>query len=1143
MYKKFTHFLCMPPGYIHKFLLIMRLATAIIIISLLQVSAATVAQNLTYAHRQTSITQIIKEIRKQTGLNVMASVDNLKNIPSIDVNFKNTPVSDVLNTYLAGQPLTFEMDNKLILIKEKPASMLDKTSKLLGLSADVTGKVIDSLGQPLIGASLSLKGTKYYALTDKEGNFTLHSVSQGEYTLTVSYIGYAMLERKIENAGKELNLRLVMRTATSSLDQIQIIAYGTESKRLSVGSVTTVSTEIIEKQPVTNPLLALQGQVPGLAINSTSGVPGSQVLVQIRGQNTLNPNISLNKGYDQPLFIIDGVPFAPQNNVVSQLYSVANSLPNSGGISQAGGISAFNNINPNDIESISVLRDADATSIYGTQGSNGVIIITTKKGKPGKTTFNLNINSSFNSNARPIRLLNTAQYLQYRKDQYTADGTTPSNDPNDYLAYAPELTVYDQNKYTNWEKAIYGKTTNNTDIHASISGGNENTTFIVSPGYTRSAYSFPGDYADQRLTLHSALHSNSVDKRFTIDLITDYGYDQNNAPTFGGGQNVLLAPNLPNLLDPAGNLVWNYKGTDLSSYQFYSYLKQPTNLQNYNLNLSLNLSYKILTGLTIGANLGYSRNTSSENSQYPASAQNPLYAAASASFATNNYQTINIEPQLNYTKSIGKGSLSALLGSTYKKNTNNSTNNSGYGYTNDNLLGSILGASTVYNSDNSNIYRYSGAFARLKYIYDQKYIIEATGNRDGSSNFGPGLQFGNFGSVGAGWIFSEEKAFKETLPFLSYGKLSGSYGTTGSDGIQAYQYQAFYQPLSNIPAFQGIKQSYPSNPYNPDYSWATKKSLNIGLDFGFFNNRLLLDATYYRDREGNQLVGYELPVQTGFTTVLENLNATIQNKGYEFSVTSSNIKTKNFTWTTNFNISFNRNKLLAFPNLASSSYAQQYVLGQPTSTIFGYRYKDVNPATGLFEFYDKNGNITSNPTLGTAATGGDEVPIANREVNFMGGFSNNFSYKHFSLYIFCQFSKQNAPNYLYQSYTFNALGSTANQPTAILNNYWKNPGDNVQLQRLTSSFFSPAFTSGQDFDQSSGVYSKDTYLRVKTVALSYALPDAFLKKVHVQGASIYLNAQNLLTFTNYKVGDPEEPGSYTIVPIQRIIAFGLNLHF
>lgn len=445
--------------------------------------------------------------------------------------------------------------------------------------------------------------------------------------------------------------------------------------------------------------------------------------------------------------------------------------------------------------------------------------------------------------------------------------------------------------------------------------------------------------------------------------------------------------------------------------------------------------------------------------------------------------------------------------------------------------------------DASNIYRYNAGFARLNYIYDQKYILDLTARRDGSSNFGPGRQFGNFGSIGAGWIFSEENSIKKSLPVLSYGKISGSYGTSGSDGVQAYQYQSLYKTISFVPAFQGISPSAPYNLYNPDYSWALKKSLNLSLDFGFFDNRLLLNATYYQNREGNQLANYPLPIQAGISAVLGNLPAVVQNKGYEFSISSTNIKTRGFSWKTNFNLSFNRNKLLSFPNLESSSYNSIYEIGQPTSIKFGFKYHGVNPTTGLFEFYTKGGALVSNPGYGLAANGGDQVPIADGQVKFMGGFGNTFTWKQFNLYVFCQFSSQNAANYLSQLYSSNLPGLMQNQPMAILDNYWKKTGDVAQLQRLSSSYGSSAITSALDFAQSSGVYGNDTYLRVKTVSLSYQLPNTFLSKAHIKGATVFANGQNLLTFTNYKVGDPEQPGSFTAFPIQRIVAMGLNLTF
>ena len=1155
MYKFYPKIFVQPPGCASKLLLVMKLTTLLITITILQVSAATYAQKITLSEKKSSLLTVFDDIKSQTGYDFMVSMDVLRSANTVTINVKNVSLEEVLKQIFQDQPLTYEVTDKSILVKQKEPSLLttikDNVAKLFDLPEDVHGKVIDSLGQPVIGASvsLSIKGYAYGTITDSKGEFHFNKLPQGRYTLLVTYIGYNKLEKIVEVNGKDLTLSLVLRNSTSALDQIQIIAYGTESKRFSVGSVSTVTAEDIEKQPVTNPLLALQGQAAGLVVTSTGGIPGSQVTVQVRGQNTLLSNTINNttnlKPYDQPLFIIDGVPFASQNNNINQIASLVSTQTYTGGnIQSSGGFSPFNNINPADIESISILKDADATSIYGTQGSNGVIIITTKKGNPGATHFDLNVNTSFNSAADPVQLLNTQQYLQLRKDAFAADGLTPSNDPTNYLAYAPDLTIFDQNRYTDWEKVILGKTTNNTDVHGSLSGGTANNTFIMSAGYDRSTYNYPGDFADQRFTFHSNIHHISTDRRLTVDMTTDFGYDQNNSAGYGGAQDIVLPPNLPGLLSPSGGLIWNYQGVDLTSDQFYSGLQQPTNLQNYNFNAAFHISYKIFDGLTIGADAGYNRNTTSEHSIDPTSSQNPAgYDVISTStFANTTYQTINLEPQIKYNKNFGKGILSALIGSTYKKNTNYQNQVEGSGYTNDNLLQSINGAATLTAFDNSNIYKYSAGFARLNYIYDSEFILDLTGRRDGSSNFGPGQQFGNFGAVGAGWIFTEEKFFKNSPSILSYGKLSGSYGTSGSDGIQSYQYNSLYKIISNFPAFQGIVPTTPYNLYNPDYSWALKKSLNVALDLGLFNNRLLVNATYYRDRESNQLVNYPLPVQSGIASVLGNLDATVQNQGYEFSINSTNIKTKDFSWRTNFNLSFNRNRLISFPNLANSSYSSQYVIGQPTSIIYGYKYKDVNPTTGLFEFYTKNGTVTSNPAYGPASIGGDEVPIANQEVRYTGGFGNNFTYKQFSLYIFCQFSSQNAPNYLAEVYT-NQLGFDYNVPTAVLNNYWTAPGDVTQLQRLTSSYSSAAINSAFKFEQSTGVYSDDTYLRVKTVSLSYQLPDAFNKKIHIKGGSVFMNAQNLLTFTDYKAGDPELPGSYTSFPIQRILAFGLNLKF
>ncbi|TKC64066.1 SusC/RagA family TonB-linked outer membrane protein [Pedobacter hiemivivus] len=1148
MYKNYTKKLGMPDRLYHKIMLIMRLTAVILIASLMQVTASTYAQRISIDQKNMPLKSVLKEIRKQSGFDFFYDGKIIKDDQRIDISIHEVTIDEALRSTFKGLNFIYEIQGKKIAVKRKPISLIEKIKDYL-VDINVSGLITDEDGRPLSGATVKVKNGRGLTKTNRDGSFTLNGVNEQAY-LIISFIGYADKELK---AAENLGI-IKLKLSDNPLDEIRVIAYGTDSKRFSVGSVSTVTAKDIEKQPVSNLLLALQGQAPGLAITSTSGIPGSQVLVQVRGQNTLNatnPNLFLKKPYDQPLFIVDGVPFATQNNNVNQFASLLNAQGGSANLSpNAVGISPFNNLDPADIESISILKDADATSIYGSQGANGVILITTKKGKPGATTFDVNVNTSFNSVGRPVQLLNTAQYIQLRKDAFAADGFTPSNNPSNFSAYAPDLTIFDQEKYTNWQKVIYGQNTMNTDVHASLSGGSAHNTFLISTGFNKSTYNYPGDFDNQRYTLHSSLHHNSNNSRLTIDLTTDFGYGKNKSAGFGGAQSVIFSPNLPDLLSPSGSLNWSYQGVDLTSYQFYASLLKPSYVQNYNFNTVFHISYKLLEGLTIGANAGYNRNTTNENSQEPGASQNPGNINRIANFSTNNAQAINIEPQINYNRTIGKGVFTALVGSTYKTNPSYSTYMTGTGYSNDNFLGSINGVS-VTASDNNSSYKYVAAFARFNYIYDNKFIINLSGRRDGSSNFGPNNRFGNFGSVGAGWIFSEEKVIKTSLPVLSYGKISGSYGNSGSDGIAAYQYQSLYKAIPYVPTYQGIGPSYPSNLYNPDYSWASKKSLNIALDLGFFNNRLFLNATYYRNRESNQLVYYPLPIQSGISSVLGNLDATVQNKGFEFSASSTNVKAKDFSWRTSFNLSFNRNKLLSYPNLASSSFANQYEIGRPTSMIYGYRYKGVNPTTGLFEFYKKDGTVSSNPASGLAANGGDQVAIANREIKYMGGFGNTFTYKQFSLYVFCQFASQNAPNYLSQIYGSNQLGFRFNQPLAVLGNYWKAPGEVAELQRLASSYSTPtiagtgtnAVNTALKFAQSTGAYSDDTYLRIKTVSLAYQLPAALLNKVHIKGANVFMNAQNLLTFTNYKVGDPEQPGLFTAVPVQRVVAFGLNLKF
>ncbi len=1135
MYKNYTNKFGIPVRYIYKLLLIMRLTTVILIATLMQASAITYAQKVTLDQKDAKLQTVFNEIRKQTGYDFIYPETLLKQSLPVSVKIINASIDEALQSCFEGQPLTYTINDKIVIVSEKKPSFLVKITAIFD-QIEVRGIVLDENGKALAGAIVGIKDSKRYVVTNKRGEFSLNDVNTAAI-LKISYIGYVTREIK---AAPNLG-RISLEISTSQLDEARIIAYGVESRRFSVGSTVTITAKEIAEQPVTNFVQALQGRVPGLAVTSSSGIPGAQTTMQIRGQNTLKNNtntVSTIRPYDQPLIIIDGVPFAQQNNLINQV-TTSMVVQGTNLTNQTPGFSALNGINPQDIESISFLKDADATSIYGTQGSNGVILVTTKKGSPGKSDFSVTLNTSINTSTKPIELLNTDQYLQLRKDAFAADGVTPT------ASNAPDLMVYDQHKYTNWYKGLYVRTPVNTNLYAKLSGGSANTTYYVSGGYTRTEYNFPGDFADNTYTLHSNIHNSSLNNKLLIDYTADLSYDRNNMGYYAAARDLLLPPNLPDLMDAKGNLVWNYKGVDLSQSQFEAYLKKSTVMGVYNYNNALRASYSIIRGLNIGALVGYNRNNVTERNLTPKISNSPQYGTptGSAFFGNSTSQNLSVEPQIDYSSTIGKGTFSALLGGTYRKSLSDNTGITGTGYTNDNLLGTISGAAGVSAADGYGIRKYVAVSGRLGYVYDQKYIISLTGRRDGSSNFGPGRQFGNFGSVGLGWILSQESFFKPLTSVFSLAKISANYGTTGSDGIGPYQYQSFWAPIANATAFQGSTPYKPNNLYNPVYSWDNNKKLNVGLDLGFLNDRLLVNANYYMTRIGDQLTTYPLPAIAGITSVFENLNATVQNKGWELSIQSTNVRTKNFTWNSVFNTSANRNKLLAFPNLENSSYASLYKVGMPTTIAYLYRYKGINPTTGLYEFYTKDGGVTSAPS--SAATGGDQVATTYNIPKFFGGLGNNFRYRQFSVAMFFQFSKQMARNWLYgvNSSTGGAPGVASNLPTVFLNNYWKNPGDtNALFQKLTQGY-GAAYTAANAFANSTGAFSDDTYLRLKTLSVGYSLPPSVLKKLHMKSFQANLQTQNLLTFTNYKVGDPEQPGNIAVIPLQRIILCGLNITY
>jgi len=1009
---------------------------------------------------------------------------------------------------------------------------------IVALAQTITGTVYDQAQKPLGGITVYEKGTHQATVTDEKGQFKIKTVSSAPFLI----FSATNMETLGIEVGNQRDLKVYLNPKLTSLDEVHVIAYGTSTQRNSVGSISKVTSTEIQQQPVTNPLAALEGRVPGLSITASSGIPGSSFTVQIRGQNTLNAALGSLAPRDQPLFIIDGVPFAAQNDNLNQFQSVMS--PGSGIYynNPNGGVSPFNSINPADIESIEVLKDADATAIYGSRGGNGVILITTKKGKIGKTGLDVTVDDGISTVPKAMPMMNTQQYLAMRREAFANDKLTPSNIVGN-RAYAPDLTVFDQNRYTDWRENFIGNTAHHLNTNAAASGGNENTQFRIAGGFNQDTYIFPGDYKDNRASFSSNIHHSSNDKKFTLDFTTNYSYDANNSSS---GLNLLTAfklePNYPDPLDSYGNLIWNYKGAPLTgSYAGLNpmtFLKQRYSVTNTSLNANLLLSYQLYRGLTFRTNTGYGTFGSNEFSSFPIVAQNPAYnPTASANFGTNDLKTWIIEPQLEYKNSFKKAIYTILAGGTFQKKSDYTTQVQGSGYINDDLLNSISGSATQIASDQSTLYKYTAIFARFNVRWDSKYIVDLNARRDGSSRFGPDKQFGNFGSAAAGWIFSEEKLVKNQLPILSYGKLRASYGITGSDQIGDYNFISRYAPTYY--SYNGTLGYLPQNLANDQFGWATTKKLEVGLELGFVQDRFLLTSSWYRNRSGNQLISYLLPDQSGFSSVTENSPALVQNTGWEFILQAKIISHKDFSWSTSFNATIPRNKLLAFPGLATSSYSTTYLIGRPVNEILGFKSAGVNSTTGLFQFYDATGKIVATPKAPSGNSLNDFYDLGSRDPKFYGGLANNISYKNVQLSFFFEYRKQLGINYLSQLY--GTPGGEINQPEALIDSHWKSPGDNASFQKY-AAVYGPAATALANYKRSDGVYSDASFLRLKTVSLSYLIPSKVLGKIDVKSLRVYVNAQNIFTITGYKGNDPETQNFYG-VPTLRTITGGLQLTF
>ncbi|HMJ70503.1 MAG TPA: SusC/RagA family TonB-linked outer membrane protein [Cyclobacteriaceae bacterium] len=1062
---------------------------------------------ITISLKDVTLKQALQEIELVAKIKFVYSRSYLNLDDKVTIDVAGKKLGQLLEELLTPRSIKFavhDSENFVVLTQAKMRSVIpideERTPVAIpAYAARISGKVTDVAGGSMAGVNVVEKGTTNGTSSDATGVYSLEVTDNA--ILIFSFIGFKSVEVSI--TGRTV-IDVTMEEDQSVLDAVLVNAgYWKVNEREQTGSISRVTAEEIQRQPVGNPMAALIGRMPGVNVSQSSGMPGAPFTIQIRGRN------SLRTDGNRPLYVVDGVPF-PSNSVGVGYSVLANPSP-------------LNSINPADIESIEILKDADATAIYGTRGANGVVLITTKKGGPGKTKLDLNFYTGIGKVGHFMDLLNTEQYLTMRREAHKNDGT-----PIAFSEY--DLTEWDTTRYTDWQKVLIGGTSRVTSAQLSFSGGGENTHFQFGTGYYSEGSVFLGDFGDKKLSTHFSLSHQSPDKRFSILVQNSFVIDNNKLPLADlTARALMLPPVAPALYTEDGSINWQNGTWPMYSNPLIFDLLDYT-INSENLISNVNLGYEIFRGLRVKANVGYNLLHSKDLNLAPIAANDPILGITTgySDHTTGLTSTWIVEPQVEYVREIGRGTLTVLAGTTIQQTTRSAESIRADGYANDALLENLASAAQLFvlTSDFTD-YRYNAVFGRVNYNLGGKYFFNVTGRRDGSSRFGPTKTFANFGAIGAAWIFSEQ--FFKNSSLLSFGKIRTSFGVTGNDQIADYGYLDSYS--ATVYPYQGKSGLVPTRLANPDYGWEKTLKAEAAMELGFFKDRLGLTAAYYRNESSNQLTGYNLPRITGFSSIQYNLPATLRNTGFELSIRSSNVQRGDITWTTSLNLTIPRNKLVSYPGIETSPNANQWEVGKPLTTSKKFHYVGVDTQTGLYQFEDLNGNGT-----GTDSPG-DLVATGFVGQKYFGSITNSIQYRGLELNFMFQYVNQAGRKYSTVTTTFSTPGQMTNQPVQVLER-WQQPGDDAAIQKFTmSSAASNAYLASSLSDN---LVDNSSFVRLKNVSLSYGIPERFTKSWKVQSTRIFLQGQNLITFTDYIGMDPE-PTIPNGLPPLRVLTAGVQV--
>jgi TonB-linked SusC/RagA family outer membrane protein len=1049
-----------------------------------------------------SLERVIK-ILKQKGVTVVMDKKSYKLAEPVRVPV--LPYNDsTLPRVFAEQPyLKYEFIANRHTARRKTAEEI-KSSRAQFIYR-IEGIILNDSSRSLPAASVTLRPGNTGVATNNSGEFDI-KWSIGD-TLEISHISYKTILIPWHSSHRIMIIH--MELENPNMDVAIVRGYSAKEKSNTAG----VAQVRLNGVPVGDILRIAQENLSGVFAPPTSGLAGTTHKFQFRGPTSLGAISELNyRPSSSPLFVVNGIPWAPLLRPVNQLTTMVGE-PQAPGIS-ATGFDPFFTINPLDIESITLLKDAEATAIYGARGANGVILIATKKGTSKEPRLTVSASYGIGRSLPGMQLMNTEQYLQMRREAFDNDGIAIT------AAKAPDLVSWDQSRYTDMNKLILGGTGNNMNTHFSFSQGDSLFQVLVNGGYGSQSATLPSDIYGKRWSLLSDFYYRSKNRKLKTGITASYSITENKWLTENVMEATLLAPNVPELKDEAGNLVWEGNGVHFRNP--LSYFRLNDYIQTGNSLLHGYVQYKLMRKWRLETSIGYNEIKVKERSKRPMSAYDPkLSPIGNYSEAQNLFSTWIVEPSLHYTDSLwDKIRVDGVIGTSWSSQLNDRWNRSDTGYTDDQLLGIPEAAKgSEYKPDKSK-YLFLSTFGRVKFNYKDKYFLSLTVRRDGSSRFGPENRYANFGAIGAGYIFWEKENEKGAN---SYAKLRGSYGTTGNDQIGDYAYLNTWSKAAR--QYQDITGIFPEGLANPYYQWEVTRKLEGGIELRL-NDYFNASVIGYRNRSKNQLINYKLPTQAGYGNIVQNFPATIQNIGIEVDAVFKKSWGK-FMWCSKLNLAIPQNKLVRFDNLENSAYANKLMIGKPLNILIVQHYTGVDSATGLFTVADPN-----------------EKLAINYDPAFFGGIRNLFHYRQFYLDTYLEFRRQKAPHILSYIYDHFVPGQTnldfySNQP-AELDNRWRQRGDEAAWQRASTLNNGAVNNANANWYNSDARLVDASYIRLKNAQLGYTFTDQFCKKKHIKGSSVYISADNLFTITPLKGADPELQSPFSL-PLQKTVTIGLQV--